>query len=340
MKLEVEEYFELAKDCEIVDVRTPNEYLKGHIPGAHNIPLFSNEERADVGTIFKNSGKEDAVLRGLDYVGPNMSKLVRKARKISTNKKLLLYCWRGGMRSSSMAWLFETVGIETHILDGGYKAYRRNNREQYLKDFDLVVLGGMTGSGKTDVLKEMQKMGRQMIDLEGIANHKGSAFGAMGQLPQPTTEQFENNLALEWGKMDQSKPIWIENESRMIGRVNIPEELFSKMKSATIVEIVIPKIERVNRLVREYGCFKHSELEDSLMKIQKRLGSENKTMALEALEKDDLFTVADIMLKYYDKTYKHSLLKGDNDRIHYMEVEKDSPKSTAEKAIDFYKNLK
>ncbi|MEA3504336.1 MAG: tRNA 2-selenouridine(34) synthase MnmH [Bacteroidota bacterium] len=339
MKLKIEEFLALSEKYAVVDVRSPKEFAQAHIPGAHNIALFSNEERAVVGTIYKNSGKESAVLRGLEIVGPKMAGFVKEARKLAVDKKILVHCWRGGMRSGSMAWLFGTIGLEVHILEGGYKAYRTFCREQYVKEYSLIVVGGMTGSGKTDVLKELEKCGEQIIDLEGIAHHKGSAFGAIGQLAQPTTEQFENNLAKEWSKLDFSLPIWIEDESRAVGLVNVPEELYKKIRSTKVFKIDVPKSERIKRLVKEYACFDKESLESAVVRIQKRLGGENKSVAMEALEKNDFATVADITLVYYDKAYNHGLLKRDAETVYELKVEKDNPSDTARKLIDLYNTI-
>ena len=321
-------------------MRSPKEFAQGHIPGAHNIALFSNEERAVVGTIYKNSGKESAVLRGLDIVGPKMSGFVKAARKLAVDKKILVHCWRGGMRSGSMAWLFSTIGLESYILEGGYKAYRAYNREQYLKDFSLIVVGGMTGSGKTDILKGLAKRGQQIIDLEGIAHHKGSAFGAIGQLPQPTTEQFENDLAMEWRKLNLLLPIWIEDESRAVGLVNVPEELYNKIRSTKVFKVDVPKEERIKRLVKEYACFDKASLEDAVLRIQKRLGGQNKIDAMNALADNDFATVADITLAYYDKAYNYGLGKRDNELVYVLKVDKDEPDITAEKLINLYNSNK
>ena len=167
--LEAEEFLQQAKLLPIIDVRSPAEWESGHIPGAINIPIFTNDERAKVGTRYKQSGKEQAIEMGLEFVGPKMLQFVKEAKKIAKDKRVLLHCWRGGMRSKSMAWLFELAGLETIILKGGYKAYRNYIREQFNKPANLIVLGGFTGSGKTDILKEIEKLGQQFLDIESIA---------------------------------------------------------------------------------------------------------------------------------------------------------------------------
>ena len=337
--LNISNFLPLTDSIPLVDVRSPAEYEHAHIPGAINIPLFTNEERAVVGINYKKDGKETAVIRGLEIVGPKLAAFVKQAKKIAPNKKILVHCWRGGMRSASMAWLFETAGFEVHTLEGGYKAYRNFIRNEFDKAKKLIVLGGYTGSGKTEVLKEIEKLGEQFLDLEGIAHHKGSAFGAIGQLAQPTTEQFENDLAKAWQKFDMEKTIWLEDESRQVGRCTIPENLFERMRLTTLIKIIVPKKVREKRLVVEYGGFEKSLLQQSIERIERRLGGLRTQQSLEALENGDLGKVAEITLEYYDKAYLHGNLKRDKDQTSELEIDDDNPKQTAIKVIEFAKTL-
>jgi len=337
--LAIKEFLSLTDSIPLVDVRSPAEYEHAHIPDAINIPLFSNEERAVVGINYKKDGKETAVIRGLEIVGPKLASFAKKAIKIAPKKKILVHCWRGGMRSSSMAWLFETAGFEVFILEGGYKAYRHFIRDEFDSAQKLIVLGGYTGSGKTEVLKEIEKLGEQFLDLEGVAHHKGSAFGAIGQLAQPTTEQFENDLAKAWQKFDMEKTIWLEDESRQVGRCTIPENLFDKMRSSTMIKIIVPKKVREKRLVVEYGIFDKLLLQQSIERIERRLGGLRTQQSLEALENDDLLKVAEITLEYYDKAYHHGNTKRDKDKIFEINIEIDSPKETAELLLGLVNTL-
>ncbi len=330
VKLPVEEFLPLTDTLPLVDVRSPAEFAQGHIPGAVNIPLFDNEERAAVGIRYKQGGNENAVMLGLEIVGPKMADLVRQAKKVARNKKIMVHCWRGGMRSASMAWLFETAGLEATLLEGGYKEYRRFIRQQFSKEAKIIVLGGYTGSGKTDVLKALEKQGEQFLDIEGIANHKGSAFGHLGQKPQPSNEQFENNLADAWRKFDFKRTIWVEDESRMLGRCGIPDPLFRKMRNSILLKIIIPKPEREKRLVKEYGELAQEGLLQSLEKIEQRLGGLATKEAREALESGDVKKVAEITLFYYDKSYLHGNESRSPEYIIEIEVEKDEPVKTAE----------
>jgi tRNA 2-selenouridine synthase len=338
--LQPEEFLELGKSLPMIDVRTPAEFEEGRIPGALNIPIFTNEERALVGTKYKRASKDSAVLLGLELVGPKLAMFVKMAKKFALQKEIMVYCWRGGMRSGSMAWLFETAGFKVHLLKGGYKAYRGFIRKQFAEKSELVVLGGMTGSGKTEVLHEMKKQGAQILDLEGVAHHKGSVFGALGQTDQPTNENFENLLAKTWLDLDPNKPIWVEDESKSIGSVWINDALFHRMRQSDVIKMHIPKPERINRLVNEYACFNPEVLAHMISKIEKRLGGLNVKLAFECLNKGDYATVADITLNYYDKAYRFGLQKREGQTIHHLHLEKDNPAENAQKVIEFYKSLK
>jgi len=337
-QIEAAEFLRLKESLPLVDVRTPAEFAQGHIPGAVNIPLFSNDERIVVGTLYKKSGKEAAILKGLDIVGPKMSSFVKSVRRIAPKGKVLLHCWRGGMRSGSMAWLFRTAGFEATTLIGGYKAYRRYIREELGKESNLIILGGKTGSGKSEILRVLAVSGEQMLDLEAIAHHKGSAFGHIGQEEQPTSEQFENNLYEVWKRFDLSKPIWLEDESRAIGKVSIPEPLFVKMRNSPVIFIDLSMEERVKRLVKEYAEFEPESLEKAVLRISKRLGGQNVKEALLAIQNRDFAKAAAITLHYYDKAYLNGLEKRRRENIFQLPLNKDNPEKNAQIVKDFYTN--
>jgi len=336
-KIDVLEFYTLSKSIPVVDVRSPKEYETGHIPGAYNIPIFTNEERAIVGIIYKKQGKHPAVLKGLEIVGTKLRSFADTARKLSVDNKLLVHCWRGGMRSASMAWLFQTVGIKTYILEGGYKAFRNYGKTQLSKSNNLIILGGLTGSGKTEILLNIKENGEQVVDLEGLAHHKGSAFGALGQEKQKTNEQFENDLIYEWLGLDLSKPIWLEDESHSIGSNWVPAELFNLMRKAAVIKIDIPKQERINRLVKEYAGFDAKFLEECILRIGKRLGGQHVKAALESLKNGQLDKVADITLTYYDKSYNFGLDQRTNNTLYPVALESDNPEKSAEILIEFAK---
>jgi tRNA 2-selenouridine synthase len=307
MQLQPSDFLNLAKELPILDVRTPAEFAQGHIPGAHNLPLFTNGERAVVGTIYKKVGKEEAVLEGLKIVGPKMASFVVEAKSLAYQKQVLVHCWRGGMRSGSMAWLLNTAGLTAHTLVGGYKAYRAYIRGTFLRPQKIYILGGMTGSNKTYVLKEMHKLGAQFIDIEEIAQHRGSSYGQIGMKAQPTNEQFENDVAAQWLQQSQDEVLWLEDESKAIGAVRIVDELFQRMRTAPLFILHKSKELRIRHLLDEYANLDKELLRQALLRIEKRIGGNNLNPALEALEHDDFKTVADISLFYYDKTYQYGI---------------------------------
>ena len=337
-KLIIDKFLPLTDTLPLVDVRSPAEYEHAHIPGAVNIPLFDNEERKQVGIRYKLGGKENAVLLGLKYVGPKMVDFVKEAKKLAKDKKIMVHCWRGGMRSGSMAWLFETAGLKTYTLDGGYKAYRQYIRANFSIPVNMIILGGYTGSGKTAVLQELKKLGQQFLDVEGIAHHKGSVFGPLGQEKQPSNEQFENNMADAWRKFDFLKLIWVEDESRHLGRCGIPDPLFKQMRESPVVKMIIPKEERIKRLVDEYGFFQEEELLEQLEKIRERLGGQFTNEAVKALHSGNLAKVADLTLRYYDKAYEYGISKRNKEKILLLELEKDNPEENAKAILEFVKN--
>ena len=221
---------------------------------------------------------------------------------------LLLYCWRGGMRSASVAWLMEKVGIRCFTLENGYKAYR-NHLLGFFENLahPLNVMGGLTGSGKTERLLQMAAAGEQVIDLEGLAGHKGSAFGNLGLPPQPTTEHFQNLLYNAFSRMDPTRPVWLEDESRNVGRCSLPDGLWEKMQQARFYLLDTPLEERVERLMREYGNFDPDVLETAILKIQKRLGYDKSKQAVEACHNGNIRKALEICLAYYDKAYNYQL---------------------------------
>jgi len=305
----VQEFLELSKQHPVIDVRTPAEFEHGHIPGAVNIPLFSNEERAIIGTIYKQEGKKPAMLKGMELVSPKFSEFLRSAETVSNTGTLLVHCWRGGMRSGGMAWLFEWYGFKVFTLKDGYKSFRRMVLETFKQPRELKILAGRTGSGKTLILKEIEKLGQTIIDLEEIAHHKGSAFGTLGETPPPTQEMFENELAVSLLNIPADKKIWLEDESQNIGKRIIPNDLWYQMRAANVYYVDIPLEKRVEYLVEAYGKYSKEELIESIEKIRKRVGFQHSKAAIEAIHNGDLKKACEISLVYYDKSYDHGVAK-------------------------------
>jgi tRNA 2-selenouridine synthase len=297
----------LHSDQPIIDVRTPAEFEQAHIPGAHNIPLFTNQERHEVGLTYKQVGKDAAVKLGLTFVGPKLASFVEAVEAICPSKQATIHCWRGGMRSQSMSWLLNTSGFQTKTIEGGYKAFRNIVLEQFKLPIELISLGGNTGGGKTDILKALNALGEPVIDLEGIANHKGSAFGNQG--PQPSTEHFENTIAFQLIKLKKRSPIWVEDESRNIGKVFLPAELKLQMNASPLIIIERSFEQRVEALCEDYGKVSTAELIADFKKIEKRIGGQFVKAAIEHLEQGDIKSACAIALKYYDKSYNHSMVR-------------------------------
>ena len=310
-KIEIEQFLELTQVHPVLDARSPGEYLHAHIPNAISFPLFSDEERKIVGTTYKQNSREEAIKIGLDMFGVKMRKMVEEAEQITKEKNtktILVHCWRGGMRSAAIAWLLDLYGFKVYTLAGGYKAFRNWTLLQFSNKYHFKILGGYTGSGKTIILHELIKNKTPVIDLEGLANHKGSAFGALGEQPQPSQEMFENKLAIElYFKSKDPTAIWLEDESQRVGAMMIPHALWDQMRNSPVFFLDIPFDERVNYLVRTYGRYEKQELIDATLRIQKRLGGLETKNTIEFLNDNNFEGAFSILLKYYDKLYAKGL---------------------------------
>jgi tRNA 2-selenouridine synthase len=333
------DFLEKKGKAPVVDVRSPSEYEKGHIPGAYNIPLFSDSERADVGKEYKRHGPPRAILMGLKIVRPKLKEYVSQAKEISPNLSLLVHCWRGGMRSANMALLFRIAGLDCEILDGGYQSYRRFLKDTFRQERKITILGGYTGSGKTEILKKLPALGEQIIDLEGMAHHKGSAFGALGQEAQPTNEQFENNLFEKWRQLDPDVTVWIEDESKAIGSVFIPDDLFSQMRKSPVIKIDMDVAMRTKRLENEYANFPPEVLKRSIEKIGKRLGDKNRRIAMHAIDQGNFSKAIHLSLSYYDKSYRYGLSRRPSQNVHAVHIASDQAEDIAQTLIQHTKRL-
>ena len=333
-KIEAERFLKLAESIPVIDVRSPREYITGHIPGAVNIPIFDDNERIAVGTKYKKEGRIPAIVDGLKLTGPSMSSKLEQALKSARDGKLLVHCWRGGMRSEAMAWLFSLGDIETEVLEGGYKSYRNYILNSLSEKRKMIVLGGMTGSGKTHIIRYLSGCGQQVIDLEGLASHKGSAFGSLGQPPQPSTEQFANNLFNEWNHLTKDLPLWVEDESRNIGTVFIPDGFYLNMQNTWTIILMMDVKTRLPRLMEEYSTYPAETLKTAIRRISKRLGGDNTSDALEAVEDGNIARAIEITLYYYDKAYMFGLKKKSRSNIVYVETDSDDIETNALKILD------
>ena len=299
------------KDSPILDVRSPGEFEQGHIPGAKSFPLFSNEERAQIGTCYTQKSAEQAVELGFDLAGPKFGEMIRTAKRLAPDRAVRVHCWRGGMRSQSVAWMLNIAGFKTATLDGGYKAFRQWVRRTVATPKKIVLLGGMTGTAKTDILHALAEQGEQILDLEGYANHRGSSFGALCLPPQPSTEQFENLIADRWHRLDAQRSVWIEAESKAVGPCRVPPELFAQMETAFALEVTRPVSERLSLLVDIYGQAEPAELVAATERIRKRLGGARTQEAVAHIQAGNLAKAVEITLSYYDRTYRYGLEQRD-----------------------------
>lgn len=315
----IEEYFNGYKHLPIVDVRSNGEYEQGHIPNAISFPLLNNEERVIVGTCYKQQGHKAAVIKGFELVGGKFAQYLIDFEKVTSSQEVVVHCWRGGLRSNIMAWLLEKGGYKPILLTGGYKKFRAWTQTTFSSKHKIVVLGGKTGSKKTKLLHELNGNSEHIIDLEKLANHKGSAFGGIGLGAQPTQEQFENELAFAIHQIPKDDFFWIENESRLVGKCIIPAQLFEQMKESPLIEIEVSKHLRAKNIIDEYGRFERKLLVEKTMEVEKKLGNQNMRNAIAALLENDFDTWVNYLLDYYDKGYANSKLKVNRRDIHMMQ---------------------
>ncbi len=294
----------LGKGYTFVDVRSPAEFAEDHIPGAVNIPLFSNDERAIIGTMYKQIGKDVAINKGLEIVSQKLPEMIAEYTRLKG--PLCVYCWRGGMRSGSVVSLLQSLKFDVAQLENGYKDYRRFVREQFetIPIPPMVVLYGLTGSGKTEMLQQLP----QSLDLEGLAQHRGSIFGDVNLQPR-TQKMFESLLFERLVALKDEPFIFVEGESRKIGMVIIPVSVWQAMQKGKKVRVVCSHEERVNRLYNEYCVdFDVEKMKEKIRAIQKFLGKKQAEELCAMLDRGQIRPVIEkILVEYYDRLYKHTV---------------------------------
>jgi len=333
--ISVNEFFLLPNNVPLADVRTPAEFAHGHIPGAFNLPLFSNEERVLVGTTYKQVGREEAILLGFDLTGSKWSGFIKHALEVAPAKKIAVHCWRGGMRSGAMAWALDLYGFEVYLIEGGYKSFRRWALDQFQQPAELLLLGGRTGSGKTRILHALTSLGEQTIDLEDLAQHQGSSYGTMNKMIQPTQEQFENNLAFQLKDMDRSRRLWVEDESRNIGKLTIPTPFFNQMSGATLIDIQVGLEQRVQALALEYGQLDREFLITCTERIHKRLGPLQTKQAIQYIKDGLIEEFIRIVLVYYDKTYRKDIARRSAEKVLTINIASEETAENAKQILTF-----
>ena len=309
----------------IIDVRSPSEFLDDHIPGAVNMPVLSDSERDTVGTMYKKKSSYDARKYGAVLVARNIANHLEKKLQIMTSGFTpLIHCWRGGQRSKAFAQICSEIGWRSYLLKGGYKAYRRavlQGLEKISGDLKLIVIAGRTGSGKTDILRELMLEGAQVVDLEGLAVHRGSLLGAMVNSAQPSQRLFESNLYATLMDFNKNKPIYIESESSRIGNIQIPSAIWRQVTSAQMISINTPSHARAVYLLSEY---KHlmadsSALESLIAGMSQRYGYARTDEWRSLIKSGDWQELAEQLLKtHYDPAYDKSLRR--HDRRLLMEI--------------------
>lgn len=301
------------KGALLVDARSPAEYAEATIPGALNVPILDDAERAEVGTIYKQAGKLQARRRAVELVSPKLPALIElvAAHQAGTAMPVIVFCWRGGMRSRALTQFLDLAGIPVRQLEGGHKGFRT----KVLHFFEtgewgrLIVLRGLTGVGKTQILHKLSKQSCPVLDLEGLASHRGSAFGNLGLPPQPTQKMFE---ALLWEKLRLVAPsgyVVTEGESRRIGRVAQPVKVYQALQQETSIWLNASLPKRVENILADYPAV--DQLKEQfvlpLQALKDRLGKETVNQYLELLEAGDWETlIAELMVNYYDPLYRHT----------------------------------
>lgn len=330
------EYLANYSQLPTIDVRSPKEYNHAHLPGALSIPLFSDQERAIIGTLYKQVGRTEAVRKGLEIVAPHMLSFVDQLKNYTDQKNIVVHCWRGGMRSHSVAMLFSLAGYTAYQIIGGYKAVKQELRKHIATNtYQIILLGGKTGSGKTELLNKLKKSGEQIVDLEGLAQHKGSAYGQLGNNPQPSQEQFILSLFWEFYYTSPQKNIWIEHEGSRIGSLHIPPEITQKLETAPVIYIEIPYQERIDRIMKDYGIHTSEDLINCTKLLEKQLGNKRMQEICTAIQNKQITTAIEHLLEHYDRSYAFATKQNNHNRFLLFDAQAIQPDKRISALINF-----
>lgn len=309
MDIKPEELYRL-KDRILVDIRSPSEYEEFHIPGAVNLPLFGDEEKSLIGLVYKHRGLEGAKEIGYQIAQQKLQWLLKAFKELKgKHSKVVVYCWRGGLRSQELCKFLSSMGVEVFRLEGGYRAYRKfilEDMERLLEGKRFLVLTGKTGVGKSRLLRRLREEGYPVLDLEMLAKDRGSVFGKVGIGERISQKLFDSLLYEELRRMDSSL-ILLEDESRLIGNVHIPAPLWHKKEHGIYVELEASLQRRLRNILEDYTCFEgwQEEAKIALHKIRKYLGEERYKKAINLLEEGKAEELALLLMTdYYDRTYK------------------------------------
>ena len=320
-------------------MRSENEFADDHIPSSINLPVLNNKERIIIGTQYKENSFE-ARKKGAALISNNISKIIKKDL-FNKKDKILIYCWRGGLRSLSLYLVLKQIGFDVEILEDGYKSYRRHVVqffEDEIEQFNFNQIKGVTGVGKTLFLKNLEKS-TQVLDLEGIANHKGSILGDIPKFKQPNQKMFETKLFEKLESLNRKKKIWVEAESIKIGKLNIPSKLWKKMDEGISVKLKSTVDERVKFILKDYKYFtKEPELMSNAMLVLKKIIKKDDYRVIEENLKngDYMNFVKSLINHHYDKAYKKTRSEMDDQNDNVIEIDKINNKNF----LDIIKNNK
>lgn len=341
--LTIIEHPDFSQYSEVIDVRTPAEFAEDHIPGAINLCVLDNQQRIEVGTLYKQVSAFDAKKVGAAMMSRNIADwLDQHFSSKDKDYRPLVYCWRGGQRSEGMATILSRINWDTHLLKGGYKNYRNQVIETLQTQsagLNLRVVSGLTGSGKTVLLERLKTMGEQVIDLEGLANHRGSLLGHHPDTPQPSQKYFESLLAKKISELDSSRVTWIEAESNKIGNLHCPTDLWQNMKQSAAVHLQVELTDRVQFLLGDYDYFVQSPelVAPKLQFLRKTRGTAVVNRWEELLSQGHTAEfVEDILLNHYDVGYSKSIAKNrkeTRDLLHMNPLKADSVSAVADQMI-------